>query len=170
MQVKSIELVLKSMIKHCDAINNAHEMFNNNKTEFLNNSVYQNSVLFSLLQIGELITHINIKFREQHTEIPWNQIKATRNIIVHGYDQLNIDLIWNTSQTDIEEFRNFCTQNVQSEYVYKEITPDQLSVIKQTDINIEIKESQRKIIIKYNVKDEAKIKAVINPKDSGMKI
>lgn len=170
MQVKSTELILKNMVKHCDEMQKAHKMFSNNKSEFVNNSIYQNAVLFSLLQIGELITHLDVDFKEIHSEIPWNKIKATRNIIVHGYDQLNLDIIWNTSQNEISEFRNFCAQNIQADIIYKEITSEQLKALKQKNINFDYKENQRKIIIKYNKSEELSINSAINLLDRNKKL
>lgn len=36
-----------------------------------------------------------------HTEIPWQQIVSMRNRLIHGYDVLDWDLLWNTVVEDI---------------------------------------------------------------------
>jgi uncharacterized protein with HEPN domain len=46
---------------------------------------------FSIL--GEAISRIDPEFRAIHSEIPWNKIKGLRNIIVHDYDAIHVEMI-----------------------------------------------------------------------------
>jgi uncharacterized protein with HEPN domain len=44
--------------------------------------------------IGEAASRVTQAGREQHTEIPWNEVIGTRHRIVHGYDSVNHDIVW----------------------------------------------------------------------------
>jgi uncharacterized protein with HEPN domain len=44
--------------------------------------------------IGEAATKVSKKFREDHTEIPWQMIINQRHVIVHEYGELEDELIW----------------------------------------------------------------------------
>ena len=56
---------------------------------------------FSLAQIGELAGHVSDSLREQHGEIPWKQIKGMRNLIIHDYDGIQMNIVGQTVEEDI---------------------------------------------------------------------
>jgi len=51
--------------------------------------------------IGEAATHIPAEIRETYTSIPWRQIIATRNQLIHGYLGIDNDTLWSIIQDDI---------------------------------------------------------------------
>ena len=44
--------------------------------------------------IGEAATNIPETVRKAHPEIPWSDVIATRNRIIHGYAGINDDAVW----------------------------------------------------------------------------
>lgn len=61
------------------------------------------AVLHLLQTIGEAASRTSAEFRGAHPEIPWAGIVAMRNRIVHGYDDVNDDLIWNAASEGVEQ-------------------------------------------------------------------
>ena len=59
------------------------------------------ATLRNLELIGEAATHVPRTVREQHPEIQWRQIIATRNRVAHGYLGIDEDVIWYIIQTDV---------------------------------------------------------------------
>jgi uncharacterized protein with HEPN domain len=53
--------------------------------------------------IGEASRRLSKEFRLQHPEIPWREIVGMRDILIHAYDQLEIDDIWDTATRDIPD-------------------------------------------------------------------
>ena len=51
--------------------------------------------------IGEAANHIPAQIREVNTSIPWRQIIATRNRLIHGYLGIDNDTLWSIIQDDI---------------------------------------------------------------------
>jgi uncharacterized protein with HEPN domain len=51
--------------------------------------------------IGEAATHIPIEIREAYPSIPWRQIIATRNRLIHGYLGIDNDTLWSIIRDDI---------------------------------------------------------------------
>jgi uncharacterized protein with HEPN domain len=51
--------------------------------------------------VGEAATRVTEDTRSQHTEIPWAQITALRNRLIHGYDNVDFDIIWDIVQLDL---------------------------------------------------------------------
>ena len=52
---------------------------------FVASQLHYDATLRNLELIGEAATHIPEDVRASHTQIPWRQIIATRNRLIHGY-------------------------------------------------------------------------------------
>jgi len=44
--------------------------------------------------IREAASRVSQKTKDTHPHIPWKQIVGTRNRLVHGYDQIDFDVLW----------------------------------------------------------------------------
>ncbi len=51
--------------------------------------------------IGEAARRLSPEARNKFPEIPWKLITAMRNIIIHDYDDVDLDIVWATVQKDI---------------------------------------------------------------------
>ena len=61
-------------------------------------------VLVHLIQvIGEAAAGLSDGFIAQHPEVPWRQIIATRNRVVHGYFEVDLDILWDVAVIDVPE-------------------------------------------------------------------
>ncbi len=54
----------------------------------------QDAIVHRFMVIGEAASALSKELREAHPEVPWKSITGTRHIIVHDYDRVNIDIIW----------------------------------------------------------------------------
>lgn len=61
-----------------------------------------------MLQIGELTTHFTEEFKQVYNEMPWNQIKALRNIVAHNYGKIDKEILWETVINDIPDLKEYC--------------------------------------------------------------
>ena len=60
--------------------------------------------LVHLLEIlGEAAGKVSQDFRREHPEIPWNRISGIRNRLVHGYFDIDLDIVWETVTTRLPE-------------------------------------------------------------------
>lgn len=76
---------------------------NLDQAAFINDEVYYDATLRNLELIGEAATNIPENIKTDHPEIPWRQIIATRNRIIHGYLGIDNDIIWSIVTDDIPE-------------------------------------------------------------------
>lgn len=63
----------------------------------------------SLIAIGEVVTVIHHKHPEflvQHKHIPWKYMRGMRNIIAHGYFELDFEVVYETASNSIPERLN----------------------------------------------------------------
>lgn len=72
---------------------------------FTHNSQLVEACVFNLSQIGELANRIDPEFTEKATNVPWKQIYGLRNRIVHDYEGVNLQLVWEVIETDLPELK-----------------------------------------------------------------
>ena len=51
--------------------------------------------------IGEAAARVGTENREKYPSIPWLQIVGMRNRLVHGYDAVDLDVLWYTIIDDL---------------------------------------------------------------------
>ena len=68
---------------------------------FLKDQKTQDAIMFNLIIMGEAAGQIPHDFHLQYPKIPWSSIIGTRNIIVHGYAQVKLPIIWDILQKDL---------------------------------------------------------------------
>ena len=58
--------------------------------------------LVRLLEIvGEAAGRVSEETRGHHPEIPWSQIVGLRNRLIHGYDAVDFDILWQIIADDL---------------------------------------------------------------------
>jgi len=100
---KGITLMI---ISHCDRIE--LKISNTNEEQFRSDEDLQEIICFNLFQIGELAKKYSDEFITEYNQLPWKYIKGLRDRIVHGYDSIDMEIIWNTANESIKELKNFC--------------------------------------------------------------
>ena len=59
----------------------------------------QLSVVKSIEIVGEAASRIDPEIRRLHPEIPWQDIVAMRNRLIHGYFDIDLRLVWDTCRS-----------------------------------------------------------------------
>ena len=54
-----------------------------------------------LLILGEAASRVRRAPPERHPDIPWEQIVALRNRLIHGYDVIDYDILWKIITSDL---------------------------------------------------------------------
>ncbi|MBN1291190.1 MAG: DUF86 domain-containing protein [Candidatus Latescibacteria bacterium] len=90
-------------IRHIfDAAEKVRNFIQNKSRENLNSD---DMLLFALVRaieiIGEAARYISDDFKNNHPEIPWLDIMGMRNRLIHGYFDLDLDVVWKTSTRNI---------------------------------------------------------------------
>jgi uncharacterized protein with HEPN domain len=61
---------------------------------FRSNTMVQDAVIRNLEVIGEAVRNLPPELRRQHPTIPWRSITALRNVLIHEYFGVDIDIVW----------------------------------------------------------------------------
>ncbi len=51
--------------------------------------------------VGEAAGRVSDEVQSKHPSIPWPQIISMRNRLIHGYDFVDIDILWQTITEDL---------------------------------------------------------------------
>lgn len=98
---------------YCSFIGSTAKRFGQSWEAFSADPDYQQSVAFSILQIGELAGRLSEKLRtETAAEMDWAAIKGLRNIVVHEYGKVWLRTLWDIVAEDIPKLRQFCEDHL----------------------------------------------------------
>ena len=61
-----------------------------------------NLALVRLLEvIGEASRRVPDEFRTRYPNVPWRDTSGFRNRLIHAYDEIDFDIVWEIVQTDL---------------------------------------------------------------------
>ena len=71
------------------------------KEGFFSDSKTYNAVIRCLEVIGEAVKRVSAETRLAHPEIPWSKMAKMRDFLIHAYDRVDLDQIWDTVRDDL---------------------------------------------------------------------
>lgn len=74
------------------------------KEAWLRSTLVQDAVIRNIEIMGEASRHVqkhHAEFANQHTEFPWDDAYWMRNVLAHGYFQVDLDIVWQTITVDL---------------------------------------------------------------------
>lgn len=71
---------------------------------FLNSEMVQDAVIRNIEILGEAsnnVQRVDPAFAARHGHIPWQVMYTMRNRVAHGYDQVDLEIVWKTVRRDL---------------------------------------------------------------------
>jgi uncharacterized protein with HEPN domain len=107
-------LYIEKMVKHCKTCENTVKRLDNRYENMLADIDLYNSITRSIENLGELAKGLSEELIiSTKTVINWKDLKGIRDIIAHGYDVLEKEIIWDTATKDIPTLKTFCEEYLQ---------------------------------------------------------
>ena len=50
--------------------------------------------------VGEAAGRVSSKTRDECPAVPWSEVISMRNRLIHGYDDVDLDILWDTVEID----------------------------------------------------------------------
>jgi uncharacterized protein with HEPN domain len=69
--------------------------------EFTKDDKTMDAVIRNLEIIGEAARNIPAEIRERYPKVPWLEMQTMRNIVLHEYHGVNVNIIWQTVTDDL---------------------------------------------------------------------
>jgi uncharacterized protein with HEPN domain len=77
----------------------------NSREDFFSRTQLQDSIIRRIEIIGEAVKNLPGDFRNEHQEVPWQEIAGMRDILIHEYFGIDLDLTWEAVKTDIPDLK-----------------------------------------------------------------
>ena len=71
------------------------------KDTFLANTQTQEAVIRRLEIIGEAVKSLPADWKDSHPEVEWRQIARMRDLLIHRYFSVDLDLTWTMARNDV---------------------------------------------------------------------
>ncbi|MFQ5865914.1 MAG: DUF86 domain-containing protein [bacterium] len=71
------------------------------KEEFFEDIQCQDAVIRRLEIIGEAARRISDKTKSDYSNLPWNEMIGMRNILIHEYDVVDLEVVWDTAKINL---------------------------------------------------------------------
>mgnify|MGYP001329820347 CR=1 FL=1 len=65
--------------------------------------------------LGEAAAKVTIDVQQKYSAIPWRQIIGTRNRLIHGYEDVNMDILWQIITHDLPPLVKILQTAIESE-------------------------------------------------------
>jgi uncharacterized protein with HEPN domain len=71
------------------------------KEDFESDILRQDAIMRRIEIIGEASRRLSDEFRANHPEIPWKSMAGMRSRLIHNYDDVDLNQVWDVVQQDI---------------------------------------------------------------------
>lgn len=86
------------------------------RDDFNDDRVLQSALLHQLSVITEAAAHVSQALQQKYPKVQWSAMRGMRNVIVHEYFSLDLDIIWETVIHDIPELAAEIKQILKAEF------------------------------------------------------
>jgi uncharacterized protein with HEPN domain len=112
MSKRKLDIYLQDILESIDHIQRFLDGIS--EEEFYKNVEKQDAVLRRLEIIGEAVKHLPAKIRENHSDVPWRQIAGMRDMIIHEYFGVTLEMVWIVATKDILDLKTKVKEIVES--------------------------------------------------------
>lgn len=74
---------------------------NQSREDLDKNEMLALSLVHLLEIVGEAANGVSDTYRKQYPHIPWKKMIGLRNRLIHGYFDINLDIVWDTVLKDL---------------------------------------------------------------------
>ncbi len=101
-----------------EAIDKIEQFGDKDRASFEADEMLQVWMVHHLQTIGEAVTRLSQEIRDRHPEVAWGEIIGMRHVLVHGYFDIDLDIVWQAIEQDIQPLK------LQVEVILRELGSD----------------------------------------------
>lgn len=102
----------QTILERCDDVIAKLERIGYSNEIWKRNRMVRDSILFSLSQVGELVTHFKTNEHEElFPEIPWQQIEGQRDYVSCWYTDMGYETAWKSAIEGVHAIRKALLSN-----------------------------------------------------------
>lgn len=100
---KKPEIFLRHILESLKQIEHYTEEYE--REDFWDRPEIQDAVIRRFEIIGEATKNIPEDFRKAHPEVAWQEAIGMRNVLIHEYFGVDLDIVWNTVEEILPKFK-----------------------------------------------------------------
>lgn len=97
-----------------DCIKRIEEYVTDGEDAFKNNSMIQDAVIRNFEIIGEVVKRIPQEILNQQSQITWRAIAGFRDVLIHDYNEVDLNEVWLTIERDIPPLKQAIIKLIQN--------------------------------------------------------
>ena len=111
---------LASMHSYAHRVQQHTKALNGNRTRFDASLLHQDAIIRCIGIVGEAARKISPTTKTAYPQIPWNQIRGMRNQLIHGYNRIDLGIVWLTATKSIPHLIDLLEPLISTEH---DLTP-----------------------------------------------
>lgn len=105
---------IKDILSSCKTIESFISGFS--EQDFYSDEKTQSAVIYQLMIIGEGSKRLSLEFQQMNAQIPWSDWGGFRNVLIHQYDGVELEQVWNTILKEIPELISNLEKIIQTNF------------------------------------------------------
>ena len=101
------ERLYLSNIQEC--IERIEEYTKGGKEEFMATKMIQDAVIRNFEIIGEATKRLSPELRSKYSDVPWQQMAGLRDVLIHDYLKVNLNLVWQIIEQNLSDLKRQVT-------------------------------------------------------------
>lgn len=75
------------------------------KESLKDDELRQYAIVRAIEIIGEAVKNLSKEFKEKHKDIPWREIIGTRDIMIHKYFGVDLEIVWDIIKHNLPDLK-----------------------------------------------------------------
>ncbi len=93
------------LIQILERVLRIEEFTREGQAAFSNSLMVQDAVIRNFEVIGEVAKRVTEDVKQEHPQIPWRRVAGFRDVLIHGYDRVDVDEVWTVIERDLPMLR-----------------------------------------------------------------
>jgi uncharacterized protein with HEPN domain len=93
------EIRLRHMLDHAREV--CGLVKGKNRSDLKKDRILELALVRLIEVVGEAAARVSPEGCRKYSRVPWSEITGMRNRLVHGYDQVDLDVLWDTIEHDL---------------------------------------------------------------------